>query len=106
MKYFGEEIPLSSIVYFSKIYFVPDLKCVFALCICGLLYCYAEDLPTVEFDRQVKFIITTAQTKEDKARIYIFLQTQKNPTSHIEQTHAPDAGASLLPILWNCESFG
>ena len=32
-----------------------------------------------EFDHQVKFTITTTQTKEDKARGYIFLQTQKNP---------------------------
>ena len=37
------------------------------------------DLPMQEFDRQVKFTIITAQTKENKARGYIFLQTQKNP---------------------------
>ena len=44
----------------------------------GAMKCIA-DLPMREFDRQVNFTITTTQTKEDKARGYIFLQTQKNP---------------------------
>lgn len=54
----------------------------------GAMKCIA-DLPMCEFDRQVKFTITTTQTKEDKEQGYIFLQTQKNPDrTYSENTRA------------------
>ena len=37
-------------------------------------------LPMEEFDREISFTITTTQTKEDKAKGHIFLQTQKKDT--------------------------
>jgi len=58
----------------------------------GAMKCVA-DLPMEEFDREVGFTITTTQTKEDKEKGYIFLQTHKNP----KQTYSANTRAGR----WN-----
>ena len=48
----------------------------------GAMKCIT-DLPMREFDRQVKFTITTTQTKEDKARGYILYTNSEKSKPHL-----------------------
>lgn len=47
------------------------------------------ELPMEEFDRDISFTITTTQTKEDKEKGYILVQTQKNKN----RTYSPNTRA-------------